>query len=885
MSAGSEQKSDSDIGALGALARAVGGVVSFSTRRVRAILFATILLTAASGIYAVQTFDIRTDMDSLISSELSWRKEVDRVTTIFPGEDEDITVVIDGKTPELAEDAAVRLMDALAPNKDAFVSVDRLNGGPFFDQYGLLFLPQKDVEETISGLIQIQPLMGPLAADPSIRGLMSGLKTAATVEDIDPVQAERLRKAMDGMSKVIAERQAGEDTYFSWRSLLSDEPQAPREWRQFIKINPTFDFTTTTPGEKATLALHAAIDSLQLNEASGVNVRVTGSIPISDEELETLAESVGPIAILMFGLMIAILYAAVRSTRVVIAIMLTVLAGGIITSAVGLGLLGRFNLISIAFMPLFIGLGMDFGIQYCVRARADREGAASLAAAQRAAAFGIGGGLALAAASTAAGFLAFLPTSYRGVAELGLIAGIGMVIAFVMTITTLPALICAMQVEKPAPDKGLRVLKDADTFIERQRKPILIGATVLTILFAILLPRLQFDFDPMRLRSPKTESMSTYYDLSKSVDTTPNVVSVLSNSLEESKTLADKLLKVPEVGHVLGVHSFLPPDGQEEKLALIYDARMLLEFSLQPFDVAAAPEDAEIQSALVSAAAALRENYQARVGPLAKSGLLLAQRLETLSKAPLEMRQKTSNALMQGFPVVLAQVNSLLTAEPLTIETLPEDIRRAWLSPDGISRIAVSPSKPLQTVSDTAQFVDAVRTVAPKAAGAAVTIVESGKTILGAFAIAGILSTIVITLLLWVSFARASWTGLTLLPVLISAVLTFGSCAALGFVINLENLIALPLILGIGVAFNIYFVVAWRNGARGLLQSSLARGVLFSALTTGASFGALGLSAHPGTASMGILLSLSLVWIVLTTLIVLPALLSLCAGARAPSET
>jgi hypothetical protein len=127
--------------------------------------------------------------------------------------------------------------------------------------------------------------------------------------------------------------------------------------------------------------------------------------------------------------------------------------------------------------------------------------------------------------------------------------------------------------------------------------------------------------------------------------------------------------------------------------------------------------------------------------------------------------------------------------------------------------------------------------------------------------------------LLALTLRRAIDVVLTLIPLLLGGLVTLGICAAVGFALNFENIIALPLLFGIGVAFNIYFVLAWRAGRRQLLQSSLTRAVIFSALTTGTAFGSLWLSRHPGTASMGELLALSLACTLVAALLFLPALL------------
>ena len=175
---------------------------------------------------------------------------------------------------------------------------------------------------------------------------------------------------------------------------------------------------------------------------------------------------------------------------------------------------------------------------------------------------------------------------------------------------------------------------------------------------------------------------------------------------------------------------------------------------------------------------------------------------------------------------------------------------------------------------------EAIQKIAPDATGRPISISASGDTVVEAFLQAGAYSILAITLLLAVVLRRARDVILTMLPVLLSGLLTFATCAALDLPLNFTNIIALPLLFGIGVAFNIYFVLAWRAGETGMLQSSLMRAVVFSALTTATAFGALWLSSHPGTASMGRLLMISLGWELLVTVLFRPALL-----ARPPART
>jgi predicted RND superfamily exporter protein len=163
--------------------------------------------------------------------------------------------------------------------------------------------------------------------------------------------------------------------------------------------------------------------------------------------------------------------------------------------------------------------------------------------------------------------------------------------------------------------------------------------------------------------------------------------------------------------------------------------------------------------------------------------------------------------------------------------------------------------------------------IAPDASGPPISIQEGGRTVSNAFVQAGLLSLVTIFVLLIITLRNLREVAFTLAPIVVAGFLTLGSCVLINQPINFANIIAFPLLFGVGVAFSIYFVLAWRAGQTNLLQSSLARAVFFSALTTGAAFGSLIFASHPGTASMGKILMISLFWILVAALIFEPALL------------
>ena len=847
-------------------------IVAFCCRWPALVTLAALLLAAAAGFFTSAHFAMNTDSAKLISADVGWRKREIAFDHLFPQQSNLILVVIDGQTPELAEAGTAALAARLGEDKTLFPDVRRPDGGTFFDHNGLLFLPVKDVEATTQQLFKAQPFLGALASDPSLRGVMDSLSAAllgvaqgqAKLADIDTPMAR--------FGQAFAAAARGRTDYLSWRSLITGAKPRPEEIRRFIEVKPELDFDELEPGARASAAIRAAARDLGLTPAQGVSVRLTGDVPLSDEEFATLTDRAWLMVGAMMAGVLATLWLALRSFKIILAILLTLVVGLALTMAMGLVFIGVFNIISIAFIALFVGLGVDFGIQFSVRYRAERFAYPELAKALCHTGRTVGLPLALAAAATAAGFFSFLPTNYVGVAELGYVAGIGMIVAFITSITLLPALLMLMRPEGEAEEVGFSSLSVIDDFLARHRRGVLCAAAVAGLVCAALTFFLHFDSNPLDLRSPKVESVSTLFDLMKNQQTSPNTINVTAPSLGRADALAARLSSVPQVSQALTLSSFVP-DDQDKKLALIADADNLLDSTLNPFDLKPAPNDAEIVASFRSTAAKLRNALGSQSDAPTMHARALADALDALADGPAANRERATQAIVPGLKTMLAQLSASLTPSRVTLASMPAAMKNEWIAANGTARIQVFPKSTSNNPRELSQFSDAVLKVAPGATGAPISIRESGRTIVRAFAWAGLLSFVTILALLIAVLKRASDVATTLAPLILAGLLTVGSCVVLGLQLNFANIIALPLLLGIGVAFNIYFVVAWRAGAQNLLQSSLARAVIFSAATTASGFGTLWLSRHPGTASMGELLMISLFWTLITTLFVSPALL------------
>ena len=851
----------------------IGRVVAASTRHPVIVLLLGVVLTGAALVYTAQHFALTADTSELISTKLKWRQNELAFDRAFPQFSNLTMIVVDGATPELADAAATRLTATLQAKPELFKAVRRPDGGAFFDRNGLLLLSLDEVAAATQGLTRARPMLAALAADPSLRGVLATISNAlegikygqATLHDVEP--------AMTALADTFEKAAAGQPAFFSWRTLIAGQPARPSEMRHIVLVQPVMDYAALEPGAAASEAIRATARALGLDAVHGVTVRLTGQVPLSDEEFATLAQDAHLLLGAMFVALLGILWLAVRSARVVIAILVTTIVGLIMTAAIGLLAIGRFNLISVAFIPLFVGLGVDFSIQFSVRSLAERLIHANLRAALIATGATIGRALALSAAAIGAGFFAFLPTSYVGVAELGTIAGLGMIVAFALCIVLLPALL--MLLRPPAgrlAEVGFTMLAPVDTLVRRYRRTVLAGALVVAVVSCALLPLVRFDFDPLNLKSSKVESMAALQALSSDPDWTPDAINILSPSLAASEPLVRRLDALPAVSRTVTLNSFVPAQ-QKEKLALIGNAATLLKPVL---DVAplAPPSDPELQQSLAVTAASLRRVAADATEAAAVTARRLADVLERLQAATPDVRVAAAFAVVTPLRVMLEQTRALLQAGPVTPKTLPPELVADWIAKDGRARIQVLPRDNGEDNASLRRFADAILAIAPDATGRPISISASGDTVVEAFLQAGLYSLLAIILLLAVVLRRARDVVLTMLPVLLSGLLTFATCAALHLPLNFTNIIALPLLFGVGVAFNIYFVLAWRAGEAGMLQSSLMRAVVFSALTTATAFGALWLSSHPGTASMGRLLMISLGWELLVTLLFRPALLA-----------
>lgn len=835
------------------------------------LLIAAFLLLAALALLVTgQRLAINTDTADMISAELPFRAAYERYREAFPAHVDMLAVVIDAPTPEGATLAARQLAARLTDRPDLYQEVFLAGDGEWFERNALLWAGPEELAALADRLVEVQPLLGLLAADPTLRGFALTLDRALAGLAEDSDELGRLLVALDA---VIEAELAGRPGRLSWQKLLLGGAEGMEQRRRYLFVKPALDFGQLFPAEPGILFLRQSVAELDLVRTAGVTVRVTGDAALGYEELESASRGAGRAGIAALIMVTGVLWLALRSSALVLATLVTLLTGLAMTAGFATLAIGQLNLISIAFAVLYIGLAVDYGIHLSLRYRELLAHDPDRRRALHGAVNDMAGSLALCAVSTAAGFYAFLPTAFDGVSELGLIAGTGMFINLVLSLFLLPSLLLLL----PAPPPQ-RPLPPGSLFHRLRELPVRHAAAVRGLALGVagagllLLPQLSFDRNPLNLRDPDSESVATLQALLQESPTPPFNITITVAGADAAAGLAAQLRALPEVRDAVTLADILP-QPEPAHLAQLEELDILLGGTL-----GLAPTPPASAASTIAALAALDRRLATQPGTRAvRLGELLAT-LEALPEAGREaLLGRLEERLLGWLPMNLDQLARALEGPAHADEPPPAALRARWENAEGLQRIAVYAREDINDNAALRRFVEAVQAIAPEATDEPVLSLRAGDAVVAAFSQAFALALALITLILLALFRDLRPVLLIVAPLLLAALATAAFMALAGVPFNFANVIALPLLLGIGVDSGIHMVARARRDPalrQRPLASSTARAVLYSGLTTVCSFGNLLWSSHPGTASMGLVLGVGTALTLAAMLVVLPALLS-----------
>ena len=951
--------------------------VSFVRRASVAVLVVVFALAFFAMRYTVDNLSMNTDTEHMLSEDLVWRKLDQEYERLFPQYDNNILIVVEAATPDQAGDAAALLYEHLQPEQALFEFVYYPNALALFRESGLLYLDTKELQDLSDNLAEVQPFLARLARDPSLRGLLEVLADALDAR-ADGEQVE-LDPVLTRINAAIEALQDGRPYRLSWQELMSgDKPDAAglpgagagqSTYREFILMQPKLDYGGFFPATPAIDKIHQVYEDLDIASSPGAQIRLTGATVLAHEEMLSVMKGTKTAAVLALALVTLILLVGLGSVKLALVTVISLVTGLLFTAAFATLTVGELNLISVAFAVLYIGLGVDFAIHYCLRYREHLIGGEDRQRALEKTSVNIGGSLFLCAVSTAIGFFAFIPTDYTGVAELGWISGFGMFISFVVTLTVIPALLSLLPI-KPGADRPVGGWR----LVELHPGKILGGAAFLALASALLLAGIRFDHNPLNLHDQDGAALTTFRQLLAENDLTPWTAIIIANDAAEDDRYRERFARSDLVDKVVSVADFIPGD-QDEKLDIIDEMSLLLG----DLSIATQPDvGTQSPATRLAAVRAFQEKLQAvqtddTVMARLRGNLagLLEEQDPSLSTPFLRKQESTvldsrlrgngdgvdsrlrgngdgvdsrlrgngdgvdsrlrgngdgvygdgvdsrlrgngdgvdsrlrgngdgvdsrlrgnapeklaqlEHALLASLPGRLDALNASLNADYISLDNLPAQLKRLWLSADGRRRIEIYPKQDMQDDTALREFVRAIQSVSPRVTGAPVMNLEASDAVATAFRQAFMYAFIAITLMLYILLARKKDVFLVLIPLLMAAVITGGISVLAGLPLNFANVIALPLLLGIGVDSGIHIIHRFRTDlpdGKNILATSSARAVVVSSLTTMGGVGNLALSPHAGTASMGMLLTLGIGVTLACMLLVLPALLTVVARSR-----
>lgn len=850
------------------------------TRFPALLIILALLLAAGSLYYTVQNLGVNTNTAKMLSPDLPFQKNRQRIETEFPQDANVIILVVDAPTPEQTTMAANLLADTLNTQSTYFYAAYIPTENDFFRQQALLLIDQDDLEELAAKLIDAQPFIGFLAQNYHLEGLFEIINRALNHDDGSlPMDLEPLLLAVD---TALTQQLKGEPYTVSWQNLLAPNKLNSETNRTLVIARPKMNFATLLPAERALTAARATAQRV-MQDVVGARIRITGEVALEHEELESVSQGAVVAGIASLLLVCTVLWLGLRSFKLLLATFIVLILGLILTAGFATLAIGHLNLISIAFAVLYIGLGVDYAIHLCLHYRECRSQGMANNPAIIDSLHTVGFSIFLCALTTSVGFMAFIPTDYSGVSELGIIAAGGMFIGLAVSLIVLPALLTVIAMKNVKPIKPIFKLHGLNNFALRRAKWIQISAFIFAIASSLLLTQLVFDANPINLRDPSSESVATIKELLTSQTDSPFVLAVLATDWEHAQQLKQQLEQLPSVHSAIFIDDLLA-NKQADKLEIIEELDLILGHQLHSFEhefIDTNPRPALLNLASNIAAVLRKPTSNTNQETLKQLQHSLSQFTNNYPPNDTPSYHTLEANILGLLPYTMDRLRTSLTATPYQLSDMPAYVKTHWLSPNGLFKLLITPEYDQNEAKNLKQFVREVQQVAPSSSGLPVADQASGSAVVNAFIQAFSGAIIAIFLLLLLILRSLKNTLLVIGPLLLAALLTAATNVLLDNPFNFANIIALPLLMGMGVDSGIHIMHRLRSGLSNqhqILQSSTARGVSFSALTTMCSFSSLAFTPHLGTASMGLLLAVGIFFTLLCSLIVLPAFY----GSRQP---
>lgn len=839
-----------------------------------------LVAAALIGLFlALNGLGVNSDTSQMVSSKLDYRIAQIDFETVFPEEETRISLIVRARSEDEADAFSALILEVLRARTDVVTDVFAASVDPYLVQNGLLFQSSDKLDATLSSLSAAGPVLKRLGREPQLGQLYLALADALEPYETGDAVPETLDRAFSSLADTINLRLAGTPEPMSWQAIFvpPEDTGAPQIHQRIISISPVLDMARLQPARPAVLAIDKAIAEIVNSGDFDVTAAITGNAVLRTEELASVTNGIGLSLLLSLVFILVLLMVAMRSWVLVATSLVALMVTILITAGFAALLYEALNLVSVAFMVLLVGLGIDFMIHLAMHVQEERTRGLSCEDSLKQSNHHIGAALALCAPTSAIAFFAFAPTQFTGMTQLGIVSGFGVLVAFIVAVTLLPAVFALL----PA-GSGIRnqkVLESSRTSFFAGislsgpvKSRIAVFTIILGAMSLFLMPSVRFDADPMAMRNPDAPAVRAFNLLFDDEDTQPYNLSLLVADQDAAEAILPELEALAEVRRVIGPADLVPED-QFEKLDTIDFASAGLSLVFEDTEPLA-PGVLEDAAVRLDTALAAREEPSV----LKLAGSLAAYREASLT-AP-DLTAQIEGDIFRFWTQQYERLQTQIYPQEVVFEDLPATIQNRFVARDGRLRLQIEPEADLRDEVSRALFVNAVRNVAPQAAGSARSVMESGRVVSRAMLIAMFGAWLAVAILLSLILRDGVLVGVILFSLVLAALLTTGTAVLLGVPFNFANVIAVPLLVGVGADSGIHLGMrARRVGAtEDVYETSTPRAVFFSALTTLCSFGTLMLSDHRGVASMGALLTLAIGYTLICTILVQPWLLKTVGG-------
>ncbi len=847
-------------------------------------------LTAAALASVLMFMTINTDSSEMIDSRVPFRVNTLKMDAAFPHQTNQMVVIIRADTPDEADYAARVLADRLILDTEHFNDVFAASIDPFFERQGLLFLDLDDLMDMTGKLSSAGPLLEKLLLDPSLEQFFYQLSRVARASD-EGIGLPIVAGAYDEVARVVEGVNSGEITPLSWQHMFGRDDTLNQ---RVLVVQPVLDFHSLQPAKAAVEALRTALSDLPESVLASTRIAITGDPVLRTEELKSVSQGIELSALVSLLLISGLLIMGLRHWQFVLTALTSLLCSIVLTAGFAALVFGALNLVSIAFTVLLIGLGIDFAIHLLLNYREQIDRGANHQGATNGALKDVGPALALAAFTTALAFFAFIPTKFVGMAQLGVISGVGVLIACVVACTLIPLMLSFLPKVRARPPLSPQGRNLKALLFRRLAIPIAVIAVFVGLLGTTQLGQVRFDADPMNLRDPDSPGVKAFQMLFDRAQDMPYRLNYLAPDLDDALEFARQAEDKPSVQKAITLGDFVP-DDQDIKLAEIDFLAGDMAFVLMADGkndpvgraraMAARGTSEDAVAALLGGAesVALSEAGTDRGRAAARLYQALAD-FAPRAQADPALYDKLDGLLLRFFPMQIERLRKQMTARPVDIDSLPPDIRGRYMTEDGKARVEVLPKGDARDIQVRRVFVDEVASVSPDLSGAAFSVMRAGDVVANAMIQATLTALVLAAMLIFFMARRLGFVLMVMAPLVLAAVLTAATGVIIGLPFNFANVIVLPLLIGLGVDSAIHLVMRAEHvaeageNAEAVFNTSTPRAVIFSALTTIGSFGSLALSSHRGTASMGELLMIAIAFTLLASLVVLPGLMQLATA-------